>query len=315
MTADELGGRDYARLIDAETWAFIRKTAESYPEDAVQTSVADQRRVYDAMCRVFYQGRPAGVAATDMSAGGVPVRVYSAGDPSRTVVYFHGGGFVVGGLDSHDDVCAEICAQTGYRVVAVDYRLAPEHKHPAAFDDSWTATQWAAAEFGDPVVLAGDSAGGNLAAAVAHHARGRLPGIIGQVLIYPALGGDHDSGSYLENADAPMLSRADVLYYQTVRLDGPEPVGDPSYAPLADSDYSGLPPTVIVTADCDPLRDDGRDYHDRLRAAGGRVHWINEHGLVHGYLRARATVGRARDSFERIEVAIEALGQGLWPYD
>ena len=151
---------DYDTLIDAETWAFIRKTAEYYPDDAVELDVAGQRRVYDAMCAAFRQRRRDGVNAADASADGVPVRVYSAGEPERTVVCFHGGGFVVGGLDSHDDVCAEICAATGYRVVAVDYRLAPEHKHPAAFDDAWTATRWAAERFHDDLVLVGDSAGG-----------------------------------------------------------------------------------------------------------------------------------------------------------
>ncbi|TDK41114.1 alpha/beta hydrolase [Antarcticimicrobium luteum] len=309
--------RDYSRLIDEQTWAFIRKTAESYPEDTVAGSIADQRRVYDAMCKVFYQGRPKGVAVRDVSADGVPVRIYSAGDPGCTVMYFHGGGFVVGGLDSHDDVCAEICAMTGYRVVAVDYRLSPEHLHPAAFDDSWTATQWAAREFGVDLVLSGDSAGGNLAAAVAHHARGRLKGIVGQVLIYPALGGDRSAPSYRENADAPMLTLQEVLFYMGVRLpEGQaEPTDDPTYAPLQDSDFSDLPPTVIVTADCDPLRDDAPAYAARLRAAGVPVHWINEAGLVHGYLRGRSISARIRESFERIEVAIEALGQGLWPYD
>ncbi len=308
---------DYARLIDAETWAFIRKTNDSYPEDAVEGSVADQRRAYDTMCRAFYQGRPAGVAVQDLSAGGVPLRIYSAGDPSCTVMYFHGGGFVVGGLDSHDDVCAEICAMTGYRVVAVDYRLAPEHKHPASFDDCWAATSWAAREFGDGIVLVGDSAGGNLAAAVAHHARGRLKRVLGQVLIYPGLGGDRTTGSYLEHAHAPLLTLEEITFYEAIRLAAGQavPEGDPTYAPLQDSDFSGLPPTVIITADCDPIRDDGKTYAGRLRAAGVKVHWTNEAGLVHGYLRARVTVGRARDSFERIEVAIEALGQGLWPYD
>ena len=308
---------DYDRLIDAETWDFIRKSEESYPEDAVEDSPAEQRRAYDAMCRAFYRGRPEGASARDLSADGVPVRVYTAGDPDRTVMYFHGGGFVVGGLDSHDDICAEICAMTGYRVVAVEYRLAPEHSHPAAFDDCWTAVRWAAREYGDEMVLVGDSAGGTLAAAVAHFARGRLEGILGQVLIYPGLGGDPGRGSYLEHAEAPMLTLEDVKYYAEVRL--PEgqapPTDDPTYAPLQDSDFSDLPPTVIFTADCDPLRDDGKDYAARLRAAGGKVQWINEEGLVHGYLRARAAVSRAQDSFERVEIAIEALGQGIWPYD
>lgn len=305
---------DYDRLIDAETWAFIRETAASYPDDAVDLDIAGQRRVYDTMCRAFYRGCPDGVSTTDRSANGVPVRVYSAGQPTRSVVYFHGGGFVVGGLDSHDDVCAEICAQTGYRVVSVDYRLSPEHKHPAAFDDAWTASQWAVDEYGDDLVLAGDSAGGNLAAAVAHFARGRLDRVSGQVLIYPGLGGDMDKGSYIEHAHAPLLTRADILFYRDIRLSGDEPRQDATYAPLQDHDFTGLPPTVIFTAGCDPLRDDGRDYRDRLVGAGGMAHWINEPGLVHGYLRARTHVARARASFERITVAIEALGQGMWPY-
>ncbi len=309
--------RDFAKLIDAEVWAFIHKTGESYPEDAVEGSIADQRRAYDAMCRAFHQGRPEGVSAEDWSADGVSVRVYSAGAPNNTVMFFHGGGFVVGGLDSHDDVCAEICAMTGYRVVAVDYRLSPEHIHPAAFEDCWAATRWAAQHYGSELVLVGDSAGGNLAASVAHHARGRLEGILGQVLIYPGLGGDGSAPSYAENAEAPMLTLEEVRFYETIRLAKGQaaPEGDPTYAPLQDSDFSGLPPTVIVTADCDPLRDDGAEYAKQLRAAGGKVHWINEEGLVHGFLRARSMAERARASFERIEIAIEALGQGIWPYD
>ncbi len=306
---------DYERLIDEETWAFIRRTAESYPDDAVDLSIDDQRRVYDTMCRDFRQPRPPGVETEDRRANGVPVRVYTVGEPTRTVVYFHGGGFVVGGLDSHDDVCAEICAQTGYRVVSVDYRLCPEHVHPTQFQDAWTAVAWAATEYGDALVLAGDSAGGNLAAAVAHYARGRLDTVLGQVLIYPGLGGDRSNGSYLEHAHAPLLTLEDIVFYEKVRCGGPAPQADPTYAPLHDSDFSNLPPTVVITADCDPLRDDGPDYCARITEAGGKAHCINEAGLVHGYLRARTSVKRAADSFERISVAIEALGQQIWPYD
>ncbi|MDX1743564.1 MAG: alpha/beta hydrolase [Ruegeria sp.] len=306
---------DYERLIDEETWAFIRRTAESYPDDAVDLSIEDQRRLYNTMCEDFRQPRPEGVGVLDKSADGVPVRVYTAGDPTRTVVYFHGGGFVVGGLESHDDVCAEICIQTGYRVVAVDYRLCPEHVHPAQFQDSWAATKWAEQEFNEPLILAGDSAGGNLAASVAHYARGRLGSVLGQVLIYPGLGGDATAGSYLEHAHAPLLTLEEVRFYEKVRCAGDVPKNDPTFAPLQDRDFSGLPPTVVFTADCDPLRDDGAVYCDKISKAGGRAYWVNEPGLVHGYLRARSSVKRAADSFERISVAIEALGQQVWPYD
>ena len=306
---------DYARLIDDETWAFIRRMAKRYPDDAVEMSIDDQRRVYDVMCRDFRQPRPPGVKVQDRNADGVPVRIYSTSSPTQSVVYFHGGGFVVGGLDSHDDVCAEICAQTGYRVISVDYRLCPEHRHPAQFQDSWAATLWAARVFDDPIVLAGDSAGGNLAAAVSHYGRRELQYVLGQVLIYPGLDGNMSRGSYIEHANAPLLTRDDILFYQSVRCTGTVPKNDPTFAPLQDVDFSGLPPTVVVTADCDPLRDDGPAYCDRINAAGGRAHWVNEPGLVHGYLRARTTVRRAADSFERISIAIEALGQGIWSYD
>ena len=301
-------------MIDAETWAFIDKTNSYYPPDAVTRSIADQRAVYDQMCRAFFRGYPEGVEVSDVSAAGVPCRLYTAGAPSVTVIYFHGGGFVVGGLDSHDDICAEICQQTGYRVLSVDYRLSPEHKHPAAFQDAWTATEWASYEFPEEIVLAGDSAGGNLAAAVAHYARGRLDQIKGQVLIYPGLGFDPDQASARIHADAPLLTTDEVLFYRGIRTEGEPDESDPTLAPLNDTRFKKLPPTVIFTADCDPIRDDGKRYHDKLVEAGVPVTWINEEGLVHGYLRARSTVTRARDSFERIVLAIEALGQGLWPY-
>ena len=145
---------DYDSLIDAETWEFVRRSEAFAPDDAAPGDIAAQRRAYDAMCRAFHHGRPKGVGTEDRDADGVTVRIYSAGDPTRTVLYLHGGGFALGGLDSHDDICAEICAGTGYRVVAVDYRLAPEHVHPAAFDDAWTAALWVAREWPDGLVLA-----------------------------------------------------------------------------------------------------------------------------------------------------------------
>lgn len=305
---------DYSRLIDAETWVFIRETDTHYPPGAVTLDMAGQRRVYDAMCRAFYRGRPAGLAVEDRAMGGVPCRIYAPASPRATVVYFHGGGFVVGGLESHDDVCAEIASGTGVTVVSVDYRLAPEHRHPAHFDDAFAATGAVAAEFAAPLILAGDSAGGNLAASVAHAARAGGPKIAGQVLIYPGLGGDQSRGSYVTHAEAPMLTTADIDFYAHVRFpEGHDADGDVTAKPLHDRDFSGLPPTVVIGAECDPLCDDAADYAARIRAAGGKaVAWV-EPGLVHGYLRARVTVTRARDSFARIKGAISALADGRLP--
>ncbi|MEQ1937504.1 alpha/beta hydrolase [Mesorhizobium sp. CN5-321] len=306
---------DYRALIDAETWAFIDRTNSYYPPDTADGTIEQQRAVYDRMCRAFFAGYPEGVGVETkaISAPGrdIPVRVYRASeDPPAVTLYFHGGGFVVGGLESHDDVCAELCARTGHEIVSVDYRLAPEHVHPAQFEDALAAFEWAAATYERPILLAGDSAGGNLAAAVSHAVRDRLCRPVGQVLIYPGLGGDQSKGSYVTHAEAPMLSVRDLDFYRQARTGGRSLSGDPTLSPLADADFSALPPTVIVTAECDPLSSDGEAYRDRILAAGGRALWHEEKGLVHGYLRARHSVARARQSFTRIVEALAALGRG-----
>jgi acetyl esterase len=306
---------DYARLIDAETWAFIRDSESYYPPETATYDIAAQRQVYDRMCRAFYRGRPEGLRVEDRPFGGVLCRVYMP-EPigSATVVYFHGGGYVVGGLESHDDICAEIAATCGLRLVSVDYRLAPEHRHPAHFDDAVAATRAVAQAFSGPLILVGDSAGGNLAAAVSHRARDGGPEIAGQVLIYPGLGGDQSRGSYVTHAHAPMLTKADIDFYAKTRFaEGYDADGDVTAKPLHDRDFTRLPRTVAIGAECDPLCDDAAAYAARINAAGGAaVAWV-EPGLVHAYLRARRTVARARDSFDRITAAITALSDGQLP--
>lgn len=300
---------DYSKLIDEETWAFIRETESWYPSDTIAMSIAEQREVYDRMCRAFFNGHPDGVTANDKSADGVPVRCYikSGAAPGAVVLYFHGGGFVVGGLESHDDVCAEICERTGQFVVSADYRMVPEHIHPASFNDCLAAFHWVQKEYKLPVILVGDSAGGNLAAAVARKTRGEENPAIGQVLIYPVLGGEMDKGSYVTHANAPMLTLADIGFYKDVRTGGKEVTGDVSYAPLWDTDFSSLPTTFVFVAECDPLCDDGPEYCAALEKAGVQATSVFEKGLVHGYLRARHSVKRARDSFTRIIEAINSL--------
>lgn len=309
---------DYTKLIDAETWAFIERTNSFYPPDTVDYTIEQQRAVYDRMCREFHSGYPYGISAEDSvipaSGSSIPIRIYRSAGPDNTamVLYFHGGGFILGGLDSHDDVCAELCQRTGYEVVSVDYRLCPEHIHPAAFDDALAAFEWAAERYPQNIVVCGDSAGGNLAAAVSHRARGHARAPVGQVLIYPGLGGDPSRGSYVTHAEAPMLTVRDMEFYKHVRTGGRDVSKDASYAPLVDDDFSGLPPSALITAQCDPLSSDGEAYRERILEAGGRVFWLEEQGLVHGYLRARHTVRRARESFSRIVEAVRILGKQEW---
>ena len=311
---------DYDKLIDDETWAFIERTNSFYPPETVDYTIDQQRDVYNRMCREFFAGYPEGVSAETKAIPlrdrKIPVRRYRAMryDSHAVVIYYHGGGFVVGGLESHDDVCAEICHRTGYEVVSVDYRLAPEHKHPASYDDALAAFEWVAEGYEIPILLCGDSAGGNIAAAVAHATRRHSRKPIGQLLIYPGLGGDMSRGSYVMHPNAPMLTVRELLYYKDVRAGTRDVENDVSYMPLADTDFSGLPPTVIITAECDPLSSDGETYRDRIIEAGGRAWWHEEAGLVHGYLRARHMVARARESFSRIIDGLKMLGHKEWAH-
>lgn len=294
--------RDYSWLAD-DMRAFIRMTEESYPPDAANFTVAEQRVFYDRMCQAFDRPHPPGITPEDRVIAGVPCRIYTpaAAQPGVSVIYFHGGGFVVGGLHSHDAICAELSAGAQVRLIAVDYRLSPEHRHPAAFDDAMAVVS--AVE--GAKVLAGDSAGGNLAAAVSAH----QGGIAGQVLVYPGLGGEMDLPSYTRHANAPMLTLADVEFYAGIRFDDGAAAGhdDPSVAPLRATAFTGLPPTAIFAAECDPLASDSVEYAARLAEAGVPVALTTEPGMVHGYLRARHMAAGAQDSFARITQALAAL--------
>lgn len=312
---------DYSRLIDTETWAFIERTNSFYPPDTIDFTISQQREIYDRMCRAFHAGYPAGVVTqtTDIHTPthAIPIRIYRAARPdaAAVVIYFHGGGFVLGDLESHDDICAEISARTGYDVVSVDYRLSPEHLYPACHEDGYAAYQWAAERYRDrAIVLGGDSAGGTIAAAVAGRYRRHDHAPAGQVLIYPSLGGDRTEGSYIIHADAPMLTARDLDFYHVSRTGGADVAGDAGFSPLCDPDFSDLPPTVCIMAECDPLASDGPAYRDAIAAAAGKAISFEEKGLVHGYLRARHSVERARASFSRIVEAITALGRHEWPY-
>lgn len=287
-------------ITDPQVLAFIAATEAAYPPEANGASAAENRRHYDAMCAVFRAPRPPGLVVEDRRLGGVPCRLYGAPTPVA-VLYLHGGGYVVGGLESHDDLCAEIADATGLQVIAVDYRLAPEHRWPAQIED--VEAVWHALD--RPAVVVGDSAGAALAAGLCLGLRGaRQP--LGQVLVYPGLGGDRAAPSYTENAEAPLLRTVDLDSYAQA-LHGDAPVTDPRAAPLRAPDVSGLAPAFVVSADVDPLRDDAPAWVARLRTAGVAAQWRNEPELPHGYLRARRSSDRVRRSVQAILVAIAAF--------
>ena len=304
---------------DAGMRDFIAINDRYFPPDVTDMPMADQRARYDRYCADLLAPLPPDVRFGDIAiAAQDPARTLAARrylpprdeNPGRAILYLHGGGFIVGGLDSHHDICAELCAATGTELVSLDYRLAPEHVHPAQLDDTLAAYRWLVGQ-GRRVVTVGDSAGGNLVAALALRCQARgLAMPIGQVLIYPGLGGDMGRGSYVEMGEAPLLTTRDVAFYHRVRLGDDAAKADADATPLAAADFSGLPPAALVSADIDPLRDDCRDYRDRLAQAGVAVVWRNEPELLHGYLRARHLSARAEASFGWICAMTRRLARG-----
>jgi len=298
-------------VLDSEITAFIEHYL-AVSGLSTATSVAQQRIDYEAVVRQFSYAHPAGISIRDNRLAGrhgdIPLRHYSytSGNDNALTLFIHGGGFILGSLDSHDDICADLCATSGYDLVSVDYRLSPEHLHPTHLDDIEDAFHGCRH---DKVILVGASAGGALAAALCHRLKSKPLKPAGQVLIYPGLGGDcFDLDAYRDNAEAPLLSTADVRYYRGVRCAGDSlPLDDPEFYPLVATDFEGIAPTIAFSADVDPLRDDARLYVEKLQAAGIAARWVNEPGLVHDYLRARHVSAVAGAAFTRIGKAIRQL--------
>ncbi|WP_163508265.1 alpha/beta hydrolase [Fodinicola acaciae] len=251
----------------------------------------------------------------DISADGVPVRIYApAGEkPLPVLVFFHGGGWVIGNLDTHDAVCRQLANRAGCVVAAVDYRLAPENPFPAAVEDAYAATAWiarnASAHGGDGTRLAvgGDSAGGNLTAVVSQLARDRGgPALAFQLLIYPAVNATDDSPSMTENADGYFLTRALMDWFFAHYVTNPDDARNPLVSPALTADLSGLPPALVITAEYDPLRDQGVAYAKQLADAGVPVEHVNYDGMIHAFYQMPGLLGAARDAIAKSAAALRA---------
>ena len=249
--------------------------------------------------------------------GPLPVRVYrpdGAAVPAPVVVFFHGGGWVLGSIATHDATCRGLANRTGAVYVSVDYRLAPEHPYPAAPEDCYAATCWVAdhaVDLGvDPgrLAVAGDSAGGNLAAVVCQMARDRSgPAIAFQLLIYPVTDLDFDRWpSMEENADGPLLTREGMDWFARHYVGTLPFTGDPYAAPIRAADLSGLPPAHVATAGHAPLRDEGAGYAEALAAAGVTVGYDNFATMIHGFVGFADVVPAAGEARDRIAAALAA---------
>ncbi|MFZ2469339.1 MAG: alpha/beta hydrolase [Parvibaculum sedimenti] len=279
---------------------------------------AGGREMYRAMAsQLDVQGQPIGKVEDRTipgPVGEIPLRLYTpvaAGSEALPVlVYFHGGGWVIGDLETHDALCRTLANESGCKVVAVDYRLAPEHKFPAAAEDAFAAVQWVeahAAEIGvdaNRIAVAGDSAGGNLAAVVSLMARdAKGPHISFQMLIYPVTDTNTDTISYREFAEGHFLERDGMIWFFNHYL-GDVDRNDPRVAPLKAASHQGLPPAYVVTGGYDVLRDEGRAYAETLKKAGVPVEHVNYEGMIHGFFNLQGVLDTGR---EAVKAAAQAL--------
>jgi acetyl esterase len=250
--------------------------------------------------------------------GGIPARLYLPGTGSGypLFIFLHGGGWVIGGLESADNMARFICRHAECAVLSVDYCLAPENAFPAGLEEVFTAIKWAAehaADLGaDPtrMLVGGDSAGGNLAAATAQMARDKgSPKITGQVLFYAALDGTHlNTPSFKEFGEKPLgLPKRDVEWYLEQYTPEPHDRSDPRVSPLLANDLGGLPPALVVTAEFDVLRDEGEAYARRLQEAGVKVKLMRCNGMTHGFLSTSGLIRRATLYFEEIAGEIKRM--------
>jgi acetyl esterase len=269
-----------------------------------------------AMYRTMSAAMPApdGVNVEDMTAGDIPVRVYRVSEEKGqpVIVFFHGGGWVIGDLETHDGPCRQLAIAANCTVVAVDYRLAPEHPFPASIDDCYNATQWVAdnAESlgvdSDRISVAGDSAGGNLSASVCIKARDEDgPSICFQLLIYPVTDARMNTASYEANGDGYLLTKDSMEWFWNHYI-REEHILNPLASPLVAADLSGLPPACVITAEFDPLRDEGEAYGEALRQAGVSTEIVRFDGMIHGFFGMTDILDGSREAMDLASIQLRS---------
>jgi len=304
--------------VDPQAQMFLDMlTAMNVPPTNTQ-AVEDVRTAYDAMTQ--FSGVPEDVHKIEDRtipgpAGEVPVRIYTpeGSDSLPILVFFHGGGWTIGSVNAYDGVCRSLTNQAHCIVVSVDYRLAPEHKFPAALEDAYAATVWvaehAASIHGDPerIAVGGDSAGGNLAAVVSLMARDQGgPKIVYQLLIYPAT--DYfipGTTSVHENAEGYYLTKDTMVWFWQHYANSEGDAHNPRMAPLRAENFKGLPPALVITAEYDPLRDEGELYAAKLQEAGVSVTSTRYNGMIHGFFAMAGIMDQGKVAIAEAAAALK----------
>jgi len=327
-----VSGRPVDRVDDQTLDPAIQMTLallERRGDPTVETvTPAEGRRITSRQAQVFAGPLTPVRDVCDLTvpgpAGALPARHYVPEEPGTRphplLVFLHGGGFVIGDLETHDAICRLLASHAGVHVLAIAYRLAPEHPFPAAFEDTVAAVRWAlehASALGaDPqrVAVGGDSAGGNLAAVAALHlTRGGGPKPAAQLLIYPTVEAGRTGGSLELFAEGYFLTKAQMEWFAAQYVpEGTDP-DDPRLSPLKAPDLSGLPPALVLTAGFDPLRDEGEDYAHAMRAAGVPVLLRRFPGLIHGFGNMMGVSRTSRDALVEMAGAMRAVLATLGP--
>jgi acetyl esterase/lipase len=293
--------------LDPQAQAFLDQMAASGEPPLISQSVDDARKAILMFGHLGGEPEPVSHVENRRLSGperAIPVRIYTptGSGPFPALVYFHGGGWVVCDLDTHDAVCRSLTNAAGCIVVSVDYRLAPEHKFPAAVEDCYAAMQWvmhnAQLINADPkrIAVGGDSAGGNLAAVVSQMARDRREQApVFQLLIYPVT--DYyapGTPSYKQNADGYFLTLEDMIWFWNHYLKGEAEAANPYACPLRAPSLANLPPALVITAEFDPLRDEGEAYAERLVESGVAAELVRYDGMIHGFFSMAGIVDQGR---------------------
>ena len=292
------------KLVDAMAALNLKPVEQSTPAEARESMRSRTAALgpFEEVARVEDHRAP-------VAGGEVVVRVYSpaGAGPHPVLLFYHGGGWVIGDIETHDGICRALTNAAGCAVASVDYRLAPEFRYPVAVDDAYAGLRFVvdrAAQLGiDPrrVAVGGDSAGGNLAAVVALMARDRRgPAIRQQVLVYPVTDHRFDTPSYRENATGYVLTADAMAWFWRHYLARDEQGAEPYASPLRAPSLAGLPPALVITAECDPLRDEGEAYAARLRDAGVPITLTRYPGMFHGFFRMTRLHDKARAALDEV---------------